>query len=414
METKRWLWFILTSSLVLFGVDAIVIAAWQRFVRKRQWNHWLYRVPWILAGVFLVLSPYVSYQRTNVNRLEESMFFLFAATTMWYLPKIPIAIVVMLATVLGAAKKAVGYLRRWLTRRQRKEEKEITDSGRRQLLGTIAWSSAVIPFGVVGKGFLDTDDISIYEEEITLDNLPRAFDGLRIVQISDIHAGSWRSPLPFRRARAMIEQLKPDVLVLTGDFVNFDPKELELIRADLERLRAELGVFGSLGNHDHYNSPQNHALLRSMLVNSGIRLLVNTNAALTIDGETLYICGTDNTGLGQNFADLPAALVGVEPGAPTILLAHDPTFWDKAVRRKAPIDLMLSGHTHGGQVGIHILGVELSVAQVVYKQWAGLYRDGKQYLYVNRGLGTVGPPVRIGIPPEITVLTLRSPKPQLG
>lgn len=272
----------------------------------------------------------------------------------------------------------------------------------------------MIPFGIVGKGFFDTDDLTIYEEEIVLRSLPRAFDGIRIVQISDIHAGSWRSPDPFRRARAMIEQLKPDVLVITGDFVNFDPKELEFIRRDLVRLRADVGVFASLGNHDHYCSPQNHSLLRSMISNSGIKLLVNTNVPLTVNGETIYLLGTDNTGLGQNFADLPAALVGVEPGAPTILLAHDPTFWDKQVRRKAPVDLMLSGHTHGGQVGIHFLGVELSVAQVVYKQWAGLYRDGEQYLYVNRGLGTVGPPIRIGIPPEITVLTLRSPKPQYG
>jgi hypothetical protein len=414
MDPKRWLWFVLTSAAMLFAIDAIVLAAWQRFVRRRQWNRWLYRVPWMLAAVFLVVSPYVSFKRISPSQLEEGMFVLFAASTLWYLPKIPIAVVVIVASLARAVRKVLARLRQWLRRRSAPVVPSNTDTGRREVLGTIAWSSAVVPFGIVGKGFFDTDDLTIYEEEITLRSLPRAFDGIRIVQISDIHAGSWRSPQPFRRARALIEQLKPDVLVVTGDFVNFDPKELELIRSDLQRLRADMGVFASLGNHDHYNSPQNHSLLRSVISNCGLTLLVNANAALRTHGETLYIVGTDNTGLGQNFADLPAALVGVEPGAPTILLAHDPTFWDKEVRRKVPIDLMLSGHTHGGQVGIHFLGVELSVAQVVYKQWAGLYRDGEQYLYVNRGLGTVGPPVRIGIPPEITVLTLRSPKPQYG
>jgi hypothetical protein len=413
MDPKRWLWFIISSALVLFVFDVIVLLAWQRFIRRRGWSRWFARIPWAIALVFLVVSPYVSYQRTSVNRLEEGMFLLFAASTLWYLPKIPIALGVIVMTFARIVRRIVSSIRRWFARQQ-SSLPSLPDANRRHALETIAWGSAIIPFGIVGKGFFDTDELMIYEEEITLRALPQAFDGLRIVQISDIHSGSWRSPQPFRRARALIDQLKPDVLVITGDFVNFDPKELELIRADLMRLRADMGVFASLGNHDHYCSPANHSLLRSMISNSGITLLVNSNIPLTTHGETLYLVGTDNTGLGQNFGDLPAALVGVEPGAPTILLAHDPTFWDKQVRNKAPIDLMLSGHTHGGQVGIHFLGMELSVAQVVYKQWAGLYRDGDQYLYVNRGLGTVGPPIRIGIPPEITVLTLRSPKPNYG
>jgi len=413
MDPKRWLWFIISSALVLFVFDVIVLLAWQRFIRRRGWSRWFARIPWAIALVFLVVSPYVSYQRTSVNRLEEGMFLLFAASTLWYLPKIPIALGVIVMMFARIVRRIVSSIRRWFARQQ-SSLSSLPDANRRHALETIAWGSAIIPFGIVGKGFFDTDELMIYEEEITLRALPQAFDGLRIVQISDIHAGSWRSPQPFRRARALIDQLKPDVLVITGDFVNFDPKELELIRADLMRLRADMGVFASLGNHDHYCSPANHSLLRSMISNSGITLLVNSNIPLTTHGETLYLVGTDNTGLGQNFGDLPAALVGVEPGAPTILLAHDPTFWDKHVRNKAPIDLMLSGHTHGGQVGIHFLGMELSVAQVVYKQWAGLYRDGDQYLYVNRGLGTVGPPIRIGIPPEITVLTLRSPKPNYG
>jgi len=247
MDPKRWLWFIISSALVLFVFDVIVLLAWQRFIRRRGWSRWFARIPWAIALVFLVVSPYVSYQRTSVNRLEEGMFLLFAASTLWYLPKIPIALGVIVMMFARIVRRIVSSIRRWFARQQ-SSLSSLPDANRRHALETIAWGSAIIPFGIVGKGFFDTDELMIYEEEITLRALPQAFDGLRIVQISDIHAGSWRSPQPFRRARALIDQLKPDVLVITGDFVNFDPKELELIRADLMRLRADMGVFASLGN----------------------------------------------------------------------------------------------------------------------------------------------------------------------
>jgi predicted MPP superfamily phosphohydrolase len=182
-----------------------------------------------------------------------------------------------------------------------------------------------------------------------------------------------------------------------------------MIFPEFSRLKAPLGVYGSLGNHDHYMTDQDHRLLQQTIRNNGIRLLVNEHTALTSGGDKLYIAGIDNTGSRQKFGDVNKTLNGIEQESPVILLAHDPTVWDKEIRGQQPIDVMLSGHTHGGQFVIDVLGEELSPARAVYKQWAGFYDDTttKQVLYVNRGMGTTGIPMRLGIPPELTLVTLQ-------
>ncbi|MBL7999302.1 MAG: metallophosphoesterase [Candidatus Kapabacteria bacterium] len=413
MDPKRWILFILSTAALQFLIDVYVIRAWQSFVKSHGWSAWLYRPLWAICIALLVLSPYISYQRSNHARLEEWMFILFIVATLWYLPKLPIATVLLVRDI---TRGCVWLWNKIIPQRKQMDVQHETVAmpSRRAALQASAWGMAAIPFIIVGKGIANADNITVHEHDIELPKLSSAFDGIRIAQISDIHAGSWRDAKPFGEARRIIEQLKPDLLLITGDFVNFQADELKIIRTELERLKAPMGVWASLGNHDHYSRNQDHTLLKSVIKNTGIRLLVNENHSFDVNGEKLQLIGTDNTGLGQTFADLPAALVGVDVNYPTILMAHDPTFWDKEVREKTMIDLMLSGHTHGGQVGMTFMGTEYSVAQLVYKQWAGLYNDGGQFLYVNRGLGTVGPPIRIGIPPEVTLLTLRKQKPLLG
>jgi predicted MPP superfamily phosphohydrolase len=199
---------------------------------------------------------------------------------------------------------------------------------------------------------------------------------------------------------------KPDAITITGDFINAKPSELTVIERDLARLRAPEGVFASLGNHDHYNTDAEHSALIKAIRERGIDLLVNERRVLQAGSDRLIIAGTDNTGFKQRFARLEQALGDATTEDAVVLLAHDPTFWEREVVG-SPVGLMLSGHTHGGQVGVQLMGFEWSPAQYVYRQWAGLYAIGDQHLYVNRGIGTVGPPMRIGIPPEITILTLR-------
>ena len=252
-------------------------------------------------------------------------------------------------------------------------------------------------------------DFQVVNIDLVMDKLPRAFDGMRIAQLSDVHAGSFPDHTPFQEVRYMLETIKPDAIVITGDFVNQKPEEMAVIAREFAKLRAPYGVYASLGNHDHYNTPQEHARLVTTIRDLGAELLINQHKRLGDSSGALIIAGTDNTGFRQSFARLDQALDGVMDDEPVILLAHDPTFWDKQVVPEKRVDVMLSGHTHGGQFGVQVLGFEWSPAQMVYKQWSGLYRNGEQQLYVNRGIGTVGPPLRIGIPPEITLFTLRAP-----
>jgi predicted MPP superfamily phosphohydrolase len=287
---------------------------------------------------------------------------------------------------------------------------------RRDFLREIGWTAATVPFVVVGYGvFRQLYDFEVHRVEVPIAGLPRALDGLTIAQLSDLHAGSFFSTRPMAEAAETVNALHPDLITITGDFVNHDVEELPLILPALRTLKAELGVYGCLGNHDHYASIEG---VKTSVRATPVDLLVNEHRTLSIGGARLHIVGTDNTGFNQHFADLPGALSGIErdPNGEdaTILLAHDPTFWDLHVRPTAPqVDLMLSGHTHGGQIGFEAGPLRWSLARVMYERWAGLYTEpraegrGAQQLYVNRGLGTVGPPLRLGIRPEITLLTLR-------
>jgi predicted MPP superfamily phosphohydrolase len=253
-----------------------------------------------------------------------------------------------------------------------------------------------------------TNNFKIHYVDVPISKLPLALNGLKIVQISDIHAGSFTSAKPMTEVLFLIETLQPDLLFVTGDFVNFSHTELPIIMPQLKNLHAKYGVYGCLGNHDHYMSPSDHPSLIDAIQKSGINLLINKNITLNIFNEQLQIAGMDNTSFRMTYGDIHKSLNGLKDYLPTVLLCHDPTNWDKEIRRKTFVDLTVSGHTHGGQIGIEYDELSLSPASLVYKQCAGLYKDKDQYLYVNRGIGTVGPPLRIGIRPEITLITLRS------
>jgi predicted MPP superfamily phosphohydrolase len=252
-------------------------------------------------------------------------------------------------------------------------------------------------------------DIETKEIELVLPGLSRNLDGIRILQISDIHTGSYFGTSYLQEAVHIINKQKADIIAITGDYVNFDPDELQIFLPILRQLRAQIGIYGSLGNHDHYMTGIKHKQLCNMIRSTGIDLLINNARTLQINNADLVIAGTDNTGFNQKFGNLAQTFDGVSKEATSILMAHDPTYWKMEILDSGLADLTLSGHTHGGQIGIELLGKAYSPAQFVYEQWSGLYMQQDKYLYVNRGLGTVGPPIRVGIPPEITVITLRSP-----
>ena len=400
--------FSVVIGLVTMLVDVYVLHAWMRHVRSRALSPWWHRVPWIIATIIGLVYWYVVYRR-HFFRLDGLDVTLFGITAFWFLPKMAILPVLVVRDALRGIRRLIARRTPVVAAIDEAPRVDTPSTSRRAFLGTTTWSLAAIPYVMVGRGMWST----IYDFETTnvpvfVPRLPKAFDGFRIVQLSDVHAGSFPDHRPFEEVRRIVDMLKPDMVVVTGDWVNMQPQELAVIAREVPKLRAEFGVRAVLGNHDHYHSPEEHQRLITSIRGLDVDLLINEHRRIALGNDAFILAGTDNTGFKQNFARLDTALEGVVGDEATILLAHDPTFWDMQVVGKKPIDLMLSGHTHGGQLGVQLMGFEWSPAQHIYKQWSGLYQTGEQKLYVNRGIGTVGPPIRIGIRPEITHFTLHS------
>lgn len=405
--------FFFTLLLLLLAIDSYALVGWRNFVRQRGWSPWWYKGMFIAAGVMILLFPVTLSLRRDAAWQTPLTLILSSLMAFWYLPKLPITLVLIVRDMVRLATWLVKKTVKLVTRSSIPEhppapvEKTVA-ADRRQFLQTAGWALAGVPFLMIGKGLAHTvDNFRVYRQDIYLPGLSRAFDGMTIALLADIHTGSFSSAAPLQEVFRITHGLKPDMILITGDFVNSDPREMALLLPSLEKAHAPLGVYGSLGNHDHYMNEAEHRQLIRSLQRTPMELFINRNTVLSVDGGKLQLAGTDNTGMNQNYADLDAALAGFSPEHPTILMAHDPTFWDRAVRPNTHVDLMLSGHTHGGQFGVHLLGNEISVADIVYKQWAGLYREGDKQLYVNRGIGTTAFPVRVGIDPEITLITLR-------
>lgn len=257
--------------------------------------------------------------------------------------------------------------------------------------------------------------------KISFPNLPAAFAGLKIVQISDIHSGSFDNPEAVNKGIQMALDLQPDIIFFTGDLVNDRSSEVGEYKPILSRLKAPLGVYSILGNHDYGDyvswpseeaKKNNLDLLKKIHADMGWRLMMNEHIILERAHERIAIVGIENWGAKAHFpkyGSMKNAYEGLpEKNIPfKILLSHDPSHWNAQVRPEYPdVDLTLSGHTHGMQFGIEIPWLKWSPIQYIYKQWAGLYREGRQYLYVNRGFGFLGYQGRFGILPEITLLEL--------
>jgi predicted MPP superfamily phosphohydrolase len=293
---------------------------------------------------------------------------------------------------------------------------------RLQFFNKAAVGLAAIPMVAMVYGMLKTAfDFSVKKVVLTFPNLPDGFDGFKFVQISDIHTGSFLSDSHFRNAINLIGEQKPEAIFFTGDLVNNVSDEATRFMPVLSSLKAPMGVFSTLGNHDYGDYVQDWEskaakdanLARIIEIHSqmGWNLLMNKNVTLMRNGSQIALIGVENWGAKHGFSqygDLEKAVIGTEDKAFKILLSHDPSHWDAKVRPLHPdIDLTLSGHTHGFQVGIEIPGFKWSPSQYLYEQWAGLYQKGKQYIYVNRGFGFLGYLGRVGIPPEITVFELK-------
>lgn len=293
---------------------------------------------------------------------------------------------------------------------------------RRKFVSTLGWGLAAIPFAsILYSIFKGKYNYKVWKYTLYFDNLPKAFDGYRITQISDIHCGSFDNYEKIRYGVDLINSQKSDVILFTGDLVNNLANEVHNWKSLFATLQAPDGVFSIMGNHDYgdYSSwetpeakQQNLEHLFQLQKQMGWQLLLNEHCYLERDGEKIALIGVENWGHGRfsKYGDLNKAMEGVNTEDFKILMSHDPTHWQEVVLpENKDIQLTLSGHTHGMQCGIEIPEwLKWSPSQYIYKYWGGMYEEGGKYLNVNRGFGYHAFPGRLGVWPEITVIELKT------
>ncbi len=275
-------------------------------------------------------------------------------------------------------------------------------------------------FGSLLYGFGNKYKYDIKRVQLAFDNLPNGFKGMKILHISDIHSGSFTDKKAVHHGVQEILKENADIILFTGDLVNDKATEMDNYLDVFNQLKAPMGVYSTLGNHDYgdyvkwpadgISKTQNLENLKNVHASMGWKLLMNEHVVLEKNGDQIALLGIENWSAKANFPKhgrMDLAHPGTEKYPFKILMSHDPSHWDAEIKTKySDIDLMLSGHTHGMQFGIELPGFKWSPVQYVYRQWAGLYEDVKQKLYVNRGFGFIGYPGRVGILPEITVIEL--------
>ncbi|SMC70744.1 metallophosphoesterase [Pedobacter nyackensis] len=281
---------------------------------------------------------------------------------------------------------------------------------------TAAIPLASLSWGIVSGAY----DYRIKRRTLILPNLPRAFDGIKMAQISDVHSGSFYNPRAVLGGVEMLLAEKPDFVFFTGDLVNDRATEMRDYQDIFSKIKAPLGVYSTLGNHDYGDyyfgkapSAAKAKNLQDVITTHklmGWDLLMNENRRLKVDGEEIGVLGIENWGMGRfpKYGRMDLAVENTDDLPVKLLLSHDPSHWRGQVLEKYPqIDAMFSGHTHGMQFGVRTEYFQWSPVQYIYKEWAGLYQAQNQQLYVNVGYGFLGYPGRVGILPEITIFELK-------
>jgi predicted MPP superfamily phosphohydrolase len=265
-------------------------------------------------------------------------------------------------------------------------------------------------------------NIEIKKYDLYFNDLPQQMDGLRIVQLSDIHLGSFNKNFKvIQETVQLVNLLKPDLLLFTGDLVNNFSDELTGYEPYFQQLSSRYGKYAIQGNHDYgdysnwpdsTSKKKNLEDIRNGFSNCGFNLLLNRWTKISVRDTSFALIGVENWGHRPfpQYAKLDQAMEGIPQHTFRILMSHDPEHWNSIIVPKTDIPLTLAGHTHGGQFGISIAGIVFSPIYLYQKYWGGLYESDNQYLYVNRGLGTIGYQGRVEMSPEITVLTLHPAK----
>lgn len=419
MRNSGFLWIIIVvmALLDLYAYQAVrhVVPPGSRFRTPIAVIYWTLSI----AGLALLIAlPYL-----NFDALPRSMrSYIFAMLVMLFFSKLIACIFFAVDDIRRGAMWIIGKLFSNPSVPVRESSDGITRSA---FLSWLGLGLGTTFFGTMLYGFTNKYNYRIVRHVLNFPNLPGAFKGLKIVHISDIHSGSFTNREAVQAGVEKIMEQEPDIILFTGDIVNDHAHEMDDYIEIFANLRAPLGVYSTLGNHDYgeYALPPgltqaerrqqvlaNVEKLKEVHRKLNWRLLMNEHVLIERDKESIALLGVENWSQKGNFpkyGKLEQAYQGAADQPFKILLSHDPSHWDGEVRSGYPdVDLMLSGHTHGMQFGVEIPGFKWSPVQYMYRQWAGLYKAGNQRLYVNRGFGFIGYPGRVGILPEITVLEL--------
>ena len=412
---NSFFWWIIIAFMILLDIyvfQAVKMVSQTESEKARLIIHSIYWGFAVITIIWMALLPFINLE--NMPRTLRSTLF-------------AIVIGLFFAKIIASTFFLVDDLRRgiqWVAGKifyQNTEGENISEGGISRS-AFLSWAGLLIGGGLFTSliyGFNNRYRYQVKKVSLKYPNLPNSFRGLKVVQISDIHAGSLSDKAAVMKGIEQIMGMNPDLILFTGDLVNDRASEMDGMQEIFSMLKAPLGVFSVLGNHDYGDYAQWESLeaksqnldkLKNIHANMGWRLLLNEHVVIEKENEQIAILGVENWSNKARFpkyGDLSKAYSGSSHHPFKILLSHDPSHWDAEVRTEYnDIDLMLAGHTHGMQFGVEIPGFRWSPVQYVYNQWAGLYENKHQKLYVNRGLGFIGYPGRVGILPEITLIEL--------
>lgn len=398
----RWIIFIAFILLIdIYAFQSI------RTLVKGRIGLWLY---WFVSiGVTVnFIYQFKTYDRSS--GLSQALMASFGVLVLFVVPKLIATVVLLSEDIFRVINVIVSYF----------ESASIHLPERRAFVSKIALGLASIPFASVLYGITKGKyNYQVVEHTLFFDDLPKAFDGYKLTQISDVHSGSFDNAEKIQHGIDLINAQESDLILFTGDLVNNVAEEMNDWVSYFKQLKAADGKFSVLGNHDYgeyvdfdteEEKENNFQAIKDIHPKIGFNLLLNDNVYLERGPDRIALVGVENWGTRfKKAGDLQKASIGVKKEDFKVLMSHDPSHWENEVKQHdTKYHLTLSGHTHGMQFGIDIPGIKWSPAQYIYKYWAGIYEELGRYINVNRGFGFLAFPGRVGIWPEITVITLKT------
>ena len=398
-----------TNFIILLAVFFIIEIYVYQAIRNITTNNYIRIGYWVFTLLAYGIILYWILTFNRASRDHQQIQLMVSAMMIFVLPKL-LSVIFLL---IGDFSRFLEFGFKYFT------ANENYFPERRKFISTTALAAAGIFSALAIDGIIfGKYRHTVRKVKLRFKNLPENFKGYKIVQISDVHSGSFFNPQKLQKAIDLINEQDADVVLFTGDMVNNYADEFKPFIPLFKSIKAKDGKFSILGNHDYgdygaWNSreekAQNIPTLKNYQAEAGFKLLRNENIALEKNGEKIYLLGVENWGIKPfpQYGDLDKALKGVPEDAIKILMSHDPTHFDEVVKKhKTNVHLTLSGHTHGMQFGLDLKNIKWSPVKFKYKKWADLYESEGKYLYVNRGFGVIAYPGRVGINPEITVIEL--------